>query len=78
MSIVKIPETMLVYKALELNSTGITVESLAEKSQVPAGQLTAILKTFAEPDLMPRRAGLCNQMVGPRTIGGQVSAALAR
>ena len=39
MSVVRIPETMLVYKALELNPEGISLLDLQQRSGVSADQL---------------------------------------
>ena len=52
MSVVKIPETMLVYKALELNADGISLDALKERSGVSEEQLTNILKALAENGLV--------------------------
>lgn len=57
MSVVKIPDAMLVYKALELNAEGIRLEALEERSGVSGEQLTSILKAFAEDGLASCREG---------------------
>jgi len=52
MTVVKIPETMLAYKTIELNPDGISIQSVVEKTRLPPERVTEILNTFADDGLI--------------------------